>query len=300
MSWLLPGALLWVPCSWSSPSGPGGQTVNAPPCCSSAGRCRHRPGHQPGPGHHPPLLHRRPGGSAGRPRRDRHHGVVAAPLHVGRPDRPRRRALGHVDLGLRPVGPHSGLVPLPPFRGPGGRDTRRRRHLGPPVVAPRAQTGGGPGGGPGPGLRPGGALVLHRRYGLGSPHGRHPDGHADAGRRRWFRGRRLRRRARSRGLPGFGRAGARPAPGAGFGGGFPGGAAPTGGFPGAGTGRGTRGVGFAQWAPRRIPGRLRRWRSEGGCRRRLRRWLPQLQQLESRPDQVAPGGRTTTRGSRRP
>ena len=48
---------------------------------------------------------------------------------------------------------------------------------------------------------------------------------------------------------------------------------------------------FAQWAPRRIPGRLRRWRSEGGCRRRLRRWLPQLQQLESRPDQVAPGGR---------
>ena len=116
-----------------------------------------------------------------------------------------------------------------------------------------------------------------------------------------------------------------PAGGGGFGGGGFGGGRGPGGFPGfrragAGTGAGhgsgrdspaaspvapfpqvafqgpdraeaPRAAGSREWAPRRIPGRLRRRRSESGCRRRLRRRLPQLQQLEPRPDQVAPGGR---------
>ena len=74
------------------------------------------------------------------------------------------------------------------------------------------ETGRRPGGGTGPGCRPGRALVLHRRHGGHAPLGRHPFGHADARRRRWFRG----GGGFGRGAAGFGRGGA------GGGGGFPG------------------------------------------------------------------------------
>ena len=43
----------------------------------------HRPDDQPGPGDHPPVLRRRPGGAARRARRDRHHGPVGAPRRRG-------------------------------------------------------------------------------------------------------------------------------------------------------------------------------------------------------------------------
>jgi hypothetical protein len=143
-----------------------------------------------------------------------------------------------------------------------------------------------PGGGPGPGFRPGGAPLLDCRHRRGTPLGRHPDGHADARRRRRLRRRWLRRRRGIPGIPGGGHGpqvcrriprwvrpdrwvSRRP----------------------AGPRRNGR-RDFARWGSRRrARRRIRRRIRQGGCRRRLRRRLPQLQQRESRPHQAPPGGR---------
>ena len=75
---------------------------------------RHRADHQLGPGHHPPLLHGRPGATAGRPGRHGHHGAVATPRLVGGSIGPGGGPGGHHHLGasccwiaLRPGSPGS-------------------------------------------------------------------------------------------------------------------------------------------------------------------------------------------------
>ena len=85
MSWLLPGALVMgavlLVVTLRSPSAP----IRAAPA-PTLGRLtgEHRPRHQPGPGDHPPLLHRGARATARRTRRHRHHGPVGAPDHLGR------------------------------------------------------------------------------------------------------------------------------------------------------------------------------------------------------------------------
>ena len=247
--------------------------------------------------------------TAGRPGRHRHHGALAAPLHVGRPGRPGGGAPGHVGLGLRPARPHAragsrssaswswwpGSSALPPSWPSPGCATCPKLAVG--LVA-----------GPGPGRRPGGALVLHGRHGGHAPHGCHPFGHTDARRRRWFRG----GGGFGPGGGGFGRGGAgggggsrgcaaararEPARATGTGAGAGTGGRFAGGFPGARTGGGAAAGGF----PARCG--FQEVDSAGEQRGRSRWWLrwrlPQRQQLESCPDQAAPGRRQSLHLGRR-
>ena len=102
MSWLLPGALLMgAVLLVLTMAGPAHRprTGRLPALGWLPGR--HRADHQLGPGHHPPLLHGRPGATVGRPRRHRHHVAVATPRLVGRSIGPGGGPGGHHDLGRR-------------------------------------------------------------------------------------------------------------------------------------------------------------------------------------------------------
>ena len=117
MSWLLPGALVMGAVLLSSPSAGPSHRPRAGRAVAVGRLARlHRARHQPGPGHHPPVLHRRPGPAARRARRHRHHGPVAAPRQLGRPRRPGRRPGRHGRLELRAPRPHPDWFPaLRPF-----------------------------------------------------------------------------------------------------------------------------------------------------------------------------------------
>ena len=140
MSWLLPGALgHGRGAARRHHPGPSHRSRARRPPALGRLAGQHRPRHQPGPGHHPPLLHGGARPAARRTGRHRHHGPVAAPGQLGRSRRPGRGSGRHRCLELRPPRPHLGLVPrAAPLRGR-GRRARCRGHPGAPAAAQRAE-----------------------------------------------------------------------------------------------------------------------------------------------------------------
>ena len=102
----------------------------------------HRPGHQPGPGHHPPLLHGRARSATRSTRRNRHHGPLATAGELGRACRPGHRARSDSRMELHPPRPHVELVPCPPPLRPGCRSARRGGDPRPPTAAQHPEGGG--------------------------------------------------------------------------------------------------------------------------------------------------------------
>jgi hypothetical protein len=266
MSWLLPGALLMVRrCPGLTMAGPRTDHERAAfllwgGCLAGIGLTISL-----GPGHHPPVLHGRPGATAGRPGRHGHHGRCGSAAPRGWADRPSRRPGGHHRLGLRAAGPHPGLVPLPPsswwWPAPSvpSPSSPSRGCAGCPMLAiglvadPRIRR------------RPGRTALLHRRHG----------GHA--AQRAPFR-RSPRRRPGASAAPAAASPAVDFAASVGSGGGFPGGTSrrpdwwriPPGGF---GPGRGIPGGGFGAAGPL-LAGGAAPSAAGRGCRRRR---VPQLE-----------------------
>ena len=143
----------------------------------------HRAHHQPGPGHHPPLLHGRHGAAARGARRHRDDRPVGATRSLARSSRPRRRPGRDGVVERRALGRTSDWFPaLRPFVAVGG-SARRRGDPRPPAVALRAEAGDRARLGAGAQRRPGRAAVLDRGHRGHPAPGRHPLGHPDAGRR---------------------------------------------------------------------------------------------------------------------
>ena len=294
MSWLLPGALVMGAVLLVI-------TIACPPHRPRARRAvavgwftrLHRARHQPGAGHHPPLLHRRPGAAARRPGGDRHHGPVAAPRVRGRAGSAWPPAWPRRCLELRPARAHLGLVPRPATLRGGGGHARRRRHPGPPSAAVRPEARRRPRGGAGLRCRPGGAALLDGRHGV------HPHSGAIPSVTPTASGGACRR------LPGWPAGSQEAFARAGFGGGFPGG----------------EGAGTCRRVPGWLPGRGRRHRARvpagspaacpplggGGFRRAFGRgggaggrWVLELEQSNPALTKLLQADAAGTRGSPRP
>ena len=243
------------------------------------------------PGHHPPLLHRRTGGAARRPRRDRDHGSVAAPCRAGWAGSASPPALAvtvvwsYMLLGrtsdwfpaLRPVVAVVGslgviaILALPLLRSvPKLADRPRRR--------PRARR------------RPRRTPLLHGRHGGHAAQRGDPVGHAVT--RRWPRraGRRLPRQVVRGRVPTCLRRRASPVR-------APGPAASPARAPGPAASR--RAAASPGGAAPSFGGGSRRRGPSPRLRRRWRWWVPELEPVQPRAQQAAPDERQPLHMGRR-